>query len=520
VRQHHRSSSKQRIAHRSMSASSSTWERAFLRQLVIWSVALCVMAICPGLDAQFGPPPQGHGPKLPAPTAFPPSGTFLTTESVTLLDAEPGAAIHYTLDGSLPTAASPLFNPYKLIFLAGFYDGMHGVRAGYTIRAVAIKEGHTNSAVSHFEYVINRHDLTSYSSEEVLPGVRMIRDSFNDKMFLIKGTRTYVLIDSGMGRGNLKAYVSRFTGGRPMIAIFTHNHGDHIGQADQFIRSSVEYIGKPDRSGLVRLLKRRGVPNDVTTRNVVSVHDGEQIDIGSRSLTIYAVPGHTPGSIVIFDRQTGNLFTGDAFGSNSSTIPDAAWLQFDPKPLDDYFAAVKRVRATLRSGVKYILTGHNDYPLKGEAYLDNIEEALQSLMDKGDAALVPSYRPVGLWQVVVGDRFHDPNWVAINVNRDHYLPAPVNKIDGLIRIAVDGFKLKPEFTPDVKNYKILASQGARTVQVTAIPTSSRSTITINGRPVAAGKPQTVQISSSGVKIAVKSPDGTETATYSLVASGQ
>src|SRR5215831_841219 len=89
--------------------------------------------------AQFGPPPpQGHGPKLATPTAFPPSGTFPTTESITLLSADAGATIHYTLDGSVPTAKSPAYDPLQVLFIAGFYEGDHGVKAGYTIRAVAI----------------------------------------------------------------------------------------------------------------------------------------------------------------------------------------------------------------------------------------------------------------------------------------------------------------------------------------------------------------------------------------------
>ena len=73
------------------------------------------------------------------------------------------------------------------------------------------------------------------------------------------------------------------------------------------------------------------------------------------------------------------------------------------------------------------MTGHNDHPLMGEKYLDNLQSALQSLMDKGEAVLVPSYRPTGLLQVTIGDRIHDPDWVAINVNKEHYLPAPVDK---------------------------------------------------------------------------------------------
>lgn len=361
-----------------------------------------------------------NGRQLPAPTAFPPSGTFPTTESVTLLDASPKAKIHYTLDGSAPTAASPVFDPWRLIFIAGLYDGNRGLKTRYTIRAVAMADGHPASMVSRFEYLIDRRDRTSYVSQEVLPGVRMIRDSDNDKMFLLSGTKRCVLIDSGMGRGDLRAYVGKFTHGRPLAVIFTHNHGDHIGQADQFVRDSTEYIGAGDRQGLAGFLRNHGTAPAVIAAHVVSVHDGERIDMGDRALTLYGVPGHTPGSIVIFDPKTSTLFSGDAFGSNSPTIPDAAWMQFDPNPLDGYLAEIKRVQAELGGRMKYILTGHNDRPLIGAAYLDNLERAVELLLDRGDAALVPSYRPTGLFQVIVGDRLHDPNWVAVNVDRGHY----------------------------------------------------------------------------------------------------
>ena len=468
------------------------------------------------VPAQFGPPQsQGSGPKLPAPTAFPPSGTFPTTESVTLLDSEPGATIHYTLDGSQPTAKSPAYDPTQLLFITGIYEGDHGFRAGYTIRAVAIEDGHTNSDVGDFEYLVDRRDRTAYVSEEILPGVRMVRDSDNDKMFLLKGNKECVLIDSGLGRGDLKSYLSQFTGGLPMEVIFTHNHGDHIGQADQFARDSIEHIGEPDRAGLERLLKSRGIPDDVIAKNVVSVHDGDTIDIGGRSLVMYAAPGHTPGSIVILDERTGNLFSGDAFGSNSPTIPDALWMQGDQKPLDLYWSMIEGVRSKLGDKVKYIMTGHNDRPLAGETYLDNLETALRELMDKGDAALVPSYRPVGLQQVLVGNRFNDPNWIAINVNHDHYLPAPVNQISGLTWMSVDGAKLTPDFSPDVKDYTIDLLRREATIALTADPTSSNSTLTINGAAGVPNKPNSVKLAAPKVEIAVKSPDGTQTGTFTV-----
>ncbi|HTQ97014.1 MAG TPA: MBL fold metallo-hydrolase, partial [Candidatus Acidoferrum sp.] len=339
-----------------------------------------------------------------------------------------------------------------------------------------------------------------------------------DKMFLIKGTRKFALVDSGMGHGELQKYISQFTGGLPVEPIFTHNHFDHIGQADQFIRDSVEHIGEADRPAAEKLLKSRGIPDDVIAKNLLAAHDGDRIDLGDRSLVIYACPGHTPGSLVVFDEQTGNLFTGDSFGSNSPTIPDALWMQFTQTPLDVYLSTIKNCRANFSGKVKFLMTGHNDHPLEGETFLNNLQSAVQSLMDKGDSVLVPSYRPTGLQQVVVGDRFHDANWVAINVNKAHYLPAPVDKIAGLTRISVDGLKLSPVFTPAVKEYEVTVPHGASSLIVLAEPTSTRSSaLRINGEAVKPAEQHKVPLtkSLSAVTIRVTSPDGTESAEYTV-----
>jgi glyoxylase-like metal-dependent hydrolase (beta-lactamase superfamily II) len=469
--------------------------------------------------AQFGPPePQGSGPKLDPPTAFPAPGTYPTTESVTLLNSDPQATIHYTLDGSAPTSKSPVYDPQHLLFIGGIYEGEKGLKAGYTIRAFAIREGRTNSSIADFLYTVDRRDHDSYVSEEILPGVRMVRDSDNDKMFLVKGANKFALIDCGMGHGALKNYLSQFTAGLPIEVIFTHNHFDHIGQSDQFILDSREHIGELDRPEAERLLKSRGISDDLIAKNLIPAHDGDRIDLGDRSLVIYAVPGHTPGSLVVFDEQTGNLFTGDSYGSNSPTIPDALWLQWSPISLDIYLATVKNSRANFRGKVKHLMTGHNDHPLAAETYLDNLQSALQSLMDKGDAVLIPSYRPTGALQVTIGDRIHDPDWVAINVNKDHYLPAPIEQIAGLTRIAVQGAKLDPVFSPAVKEYTVVVPPHATTITVLAEPTSTRSSsLSINGEPVKPGAPHKVPLTvgSTTVKIQVTSPDGSQSAEYLL-----
>lgn len=147
----------------------------------VWLVAIAAM-----IASAYGQPPAPAA-RLPAPVIFPAPGTYSNTTSLSLRDDVPDVRIHYTWDGSEPGESSPVFDPREVLFIAGLYDGDRGVQTGYTLRAVAMKPGMTASEVATFSYTIARRDRTAYVSEEVAPGVRMIRDSDNDKMFLVRG---------------------------------------------------------------------------------------------------------------------------------------------------------------------------------------------------------------------------------------------------------------------------------------------------------------------------------------------
>ena len=486
-----------------------------------WTLCCCTLAATAFVSNAQGQQAQGPGAKLPAPTIFPAPGTYSNTTSLSLLDAVPGTEIHYTWDGSEPNAGSPVFDPRSVLFIAGVYDGDKGLKTGYTLRTVALKAGMTASDPATFTYTVERRDRTAYVSEEVFPGVRMIRDSDNDKMFLVRGTRTYALIDSGMGRGALRDYVSQFTAGMPLVTIWTHSHGDHIGQADQFISSSTEYVGAADRAATAELLEHRGVSAATLAEHLKSVDDGAQVDLGDRALEIVAVPGHTPGSIVIFDPATGCLFTGDSFGNNSPLPPDVMWMQFPAvPPFDQFFATVRTTRVRLDHRVKYILTGHNDRPLVGTAYLDNLETALQRAMDEGTGALVPSYRPHGIQQIVVGDRLTDPNWFGVNVNPKTFLPAPPEQIASLTLIDLQGATLAERFTATGYEYKATVT-GHGPVTISARPASSKvQSLTIDGKHVKPGALYKVAFKggSKTVPIVVTAPDGKSTQTYNVTLS--
>ncbi|WP_443071224.1 chitobiase/beta-hexosaminidase C-terminal domain-containing protein [Streptomyces sp. NBC_01476] len=85
-------------------------------------------------------PPPGT---VATPSFSPAGGTFTTAQSVTISDATSGAAIHYTLDGSTPTASSPT------------YSSALSIGATTTVKALATKSGSANSAVASATYTIN-----------------------------------------------------------------------------------------------------------------------------------------------------------------------------------------------------------------------------------------------------------------------------------------------------------------------------------------------------------------------------
>lgn len=492
--------------------------RRFLGNFLLLSVAAGALS-----SAQdFGPPPKRdpNAPTLALPTAFPAPGTYPTTYSVTLLSATPDAQIHYTFDGTRPTASSPVFDPTKVLWVGAINDHERGLKAGYTIRAVAMKAGMNDSDVATFQYTIDRRGTTEYVSAEILPGVTMIRDYANDKMFLIRGSQKALLIDSGMGTGKLREYVAQISGSVPIEVLFTHFHGDHTGQSDEFIAQSVEYINDADRAQVEGMLKRKGVGADVVARNLRNIKDGDVLDLGDRKFMVYQVPGHTPGSVVAFEEATGYLFTGDSVGSNGPGIPDSFWLFSASSPaVDVYLSTLEVFRSKLRRPVTRLMSGHNDRPLEGARYLDNLQKAAQTVVDRGTEVLVPSLRPAGYSQVIVGDRLTDPNWVSINVTKDRCLTTSPDKMSTLSNLVLDGGPV-PGFTPGQLKFSAAGLRNAGKSHVTATTTSSQSRLKINGEDAKSGVAVDVPLGpgAAPVVIAVTAPDGVTTQTYSVSAT--
>lgn len=146
--------------------------------------------------------------------------------------------------------------------------------------------------------------------------------------YLLLGEERAVLIDTGLGVSNIRDVVDGLTS-LPVLVVTTHAHWDHIGGHGHFREFAVHEDEVTWISG------RFPVPLQEVKRSLTLepcefpgdfcldgysvfkgsptrlLHDGEQIDLGSRTLEVIHTPGHSPGHCCFYEQGRGWLYTGD-----------------------------------------------------------------------------------------------------------------------------------------------------------------------------------------------------------------
>ena len=136
--------------------------------------------------------------------------------------------------------------------------------------------------------------------------------SDGDYSYLLKGRAgDALLIDTGYGAGNIRAYCEQLAGCPVRRAVNTHHHFDHTALNCLFdlvymAEESVDLAAIPYPS-----FEGIDFPRDYPVR---TVGDGDVIPLAGRDLTVFKMPDHAVGSIVLLDRENRLLFGGDEFG--------------------------------------------------------------------------------------------------------------------------------------------------------------------------------------------------------------
>jgi uncharacterized repeat protein (TIGR03803 family) len=107
------------------------------------SETIAAVAVTTGLPlSQMSVANYQIGTTTATPEFTPTPGTYTLAQSVSIIDAAPGAIIYYTTNGTTPTTSSPK------------YTVPIGVTATETIKAIAVAKGYINSAVASGTYTI------------------------------------------------------------------------------------------------------------------------------------------------------------------------------------------------------------------------------------------------------------------------------------------------------------------------------------------------------------------------------
>lgn len=141
--------------------------------------------------------------------------------------------------------------------------------------------------------------------------------------YLLLGTRRALLFDTGPGLYSIRSAVQKLTH-LPLMVIPSHLHFDHVGDMAEF--SDVRLLDTP----ALRAQAQGGVfvepPTQFMLKSGIRYHvagwikDGQSIDLGGRTVTLYSTPGHTPDSVSILDDGGRRLFTGDVINRDVTLL--------------------------------------------------------------------------------------------------------------------------------------------------------------------------------------------------------
>lgn len=162
--------------------------------------------------------------------------------------------------------------------------------------------------------------------------------------WLVRGSAAHLLVDTGLGVGSLSDELTGLLD-RPVIAVATHGHFDHFGGLGEFavraahpddggvIEAATDYVtlraatypaalldefkaaGEAVPDLLIDALPAAGFDLAGFRTPAVGItrwlSDGDAIDLGDRSFAVLHSPGHSPGSICLWEAASRALVSGD-----------------------------------------------------------------------------------------------------------------------------------------------------------------------------------------------------------------
>jgi glyoxylase-like metal-dependent hydrolase (beta-lactamase superfamily II) len=195
-------------------------------------------------------------------------------------------------------------------------------------------------------------DITLVWEPHVIPLMRC-------NIWHVRGNERHLVVDTGMGLMSLADELTDLLE-QAVTAVATHGHDDHIGSHHEFDDVAVHpaeahlLLTAPLASldireawgdSVVDGLEAAGYPipeqyfvdavpaglavdtfRQQSCARVRHLVEGDVLDLGDRAFEVLHLPGHSPGSIGLWDARNGTLFSGDAIydGPLLDELPDSS----------------------------------------------------------------------------------------------------------------------------------------------------------------------------------------------------
>lgn len=224
-------------------------------------------------------------------------------------------------------------------------------------------------------------------------GLWAIREPLHEEeviSYLLRGGDQALLIDTGMGIGDIRELAERLTD-CPIRVVNTHSHYDHVGDDHRFTHVAIH---KRERGAVERGVESERVsdlvgedsfagsipdgfdPQEYRIRPArvdQTLSEGDMLSVGELQLEVLHTPGHSPGSICLWEASKRWLFSGDTI------YRGPLFAQLPHSDLGDYVESMGRLSG-LAPRVRLVLPGHGETPL-GPLIIFQVAQGFQHILD-------------------------------------------------------------------------------------------------------------------------------------------
>ena len=194
------------------------------------------------------------------------------------------------------------------------------------------------------------------------------------RAFLFEGNDRAMLVDTGFGTLPLRELTAELTN-LPVFLVNTHTDRDHIGRNKEF---APVYMHPAEMEHY-----KNALPEGCRMEDVRPLWEGDVIDLGRWKFEVILTPGHTPGSIMLLEREKRMLISGDS-------IQDGTIFMFGAgRNMQAFQSSLKKMSA-MSDAFDSIWPSHGCYPLTTDI-IPAILQGTQDLLDGKLSAQEPPH---------------------------------------------------------------------------------------------------------------------------------